>query len=173
MSLWRGYGAKPRTDCSKERKSTMTQVRTRFAPSPTGYLHIGGLRTALYAWLFARKSGGVFILRIEDTDLNREVEGAKDVIYTTLRQTGLDYDEGPDVGGPCGPYIQSVKQSIRNTPRNSLSAARRTAASARRSGLPRSAPKPRPGGRPSPTTSTACAFRRRRSKESSPRASRT
>jgi len=87
----------------------MTQVRTRFAPSPTGYLHIGGLRTALYAWLFARQNGGVFILRIEDTDLNREVPGAKQVIYDTLRQTGLDYDEGPDVGGPYGPYIQSER----------------------------------------------------------------
>ena len=89
----------------------MTQVRTRFAPSPTGYLHIGGLRTALYAWLFARQHGGVFILRIEDTDLNREVPGAKQVIYDTLRQTGLDYDEGPDVGGPYGPYIQSERRS--------------------------------------------------------------
>lgn len=91
---------------------TMTQVRTRFAPSPTGYLHIGGLRTALYAWLFARKHGGVFILRIEDTDTEREVEGAKEVIYSTLRQTGLYYDEGPDVGGDFGPYIQSERTDI-------------------------------------------------------------
>jgi glutamyl-tRNA synthetase len=90
----------------------MTQVRTRFAPSPTGYLHIGGLRTALYAWLFARQRGGVFILRIEDTDVAREVEGAKQVIYDTLRQTGLDYDEGPDVGGPYSPYIQSERKEI-------------------------------------------------------------
>ncbi len=90
----------------------MNQVRTRFAPSPTGYLHIGGLRTALYAWLFARKNGGAFILRIEDTDTEREVEGAKDVIYNTLRQTGLYYDEGPDVGGPFGPYIQSERAEI-------------------------------------------------------------
>lgn len=90
----------------------MKQVRTRFAPSPTGYLHIGGLRTALYAWLFARKYGGVFILRIEDTDVMREVEGAKDVIYNTLRQTGLNYDEGPDVGGDYGPYIQSERKAI-------------------------------------------------------------
>ncbi len=90
----------------------MNQVRTRFAPSPTGYLHIGGLRTALYAWLFARKHGGVFILRIEDTDTQREVEGATDVIYNTLRQTGLYYDEGPDVGGPYGPYIQSERRDI-------------------------------------------------------------
>lgn len=90
----------------------MKQVRTRFAPSPTGYLHIGGLRTALYAWLFAKKNNGAFILRIEDTDLQREVEGAKDVIYSTLKQTGLDYDEGPDVGGDFGPYIQSERKSI-------------------------------------------------------------
>ena len=90
----------------------MKQVRTRFAPSPTGYLHIGGLRTALYAWLYARKHGGVFVLRIEDTDLNREVPGAKDVIYSTLKQTGLDYDEGPDVGGSHGPYIQSERVAI-------------------------------------------------------------
>lgn len=90
----------------------MSQIRTRFAPSPTGYLHIGGLRTALYAWLFARKNHGAFILRIEDTDTGREVEGAKDVIFSTLRQTGLDYDEGPDVGGPFGPYIQSERADI-------------------------------------------------------------
>ena len=90
----------------------MNQVRTRFAPSPTGYLHIGGLRTALYAWLFARKHDGVFILRIEDTDVAREVEGAKDVIYSTLHETGLYYDEGPDVGGAFGPYIQSERREI-------------------------------------------------------------
>jgi len=88
------------------------EVRTRFAPSPTGYLHIGGLRTALYAWLFARKYGGKFILRIEDTDQNRLVEEACEIIYRTLRDTGLTYDEGPDVGGPCGPYIQSQRKDI-------------------------------------------------------------
>lgn len=91
---------------------SMNQIRTRFAPSPTGYLHIGGLRTALYAWLFAHKNNGAFILRIEDTDTGREVEGAKDVIFSTLRQTGLDYDEGPDVGGAYGPYIQSERGDI-------------------------------------------------------------
>ena len=90
----------------------MKQVKTRFAPSPTGYLHIGGLRTALYAWLFARKNMGVFVLRIEDTDQNREVEGAKEVIFSTLRDTGLYYDEGPDVGGDYGPYIQSERKDI-------------------------------------------------------------
>lgn len=87
-------------------------VRTRFAPSPTGYLHIGGLRTALYAWLYARKNGGQFILRIEDTDRNRLVDEASEIIYRTLRDTGLTYDEGPDVGGQFGPYIQSDRQEI-------------------------------------------------------------
>ena len=90
----------------------MKQIRTRFAPSPTGYLHIGGLRTALYAWLYAKKNGGAFILRIEDTDVQREVSGAKDVIYDTLQQTGLAYDEGPDAGGAFGPYIQSERMAI-------------------------------------------------------------
>ncbi len=90
----------------------MKEVRTRFAPSPTGYLHIGGLRTALYAWLFARRHGGKFILRIEDTDQKREVMGATELIYRTLRETGLTYDEGPDIGGPVGPYIQSKRRDI-------------------------------------------------------------
>ncbi len=88
------------------------EIRTRFAPSPTGYLHIGGLRTALYAYLFAKQQGGKFILRIEDTDRGRLVDQATEIIYRTLRDTGLIYDEGPDVGGPCGPYIQSERQEI-------------------------------------------------------------
>ena len=87
----------------------MTQLRTRFAPSPTGYLHIGGLRTALYSYLYAKKNGGKFILRIEDTDQGRYVEGAVEIIYRTLHETGLNYDEGPDVGGDYGPYIQSQR----------------------------------------------------------------
>lgn len=87
-------------------------VRTRFAPSPTGYLHIGGLRTALYAYLFARKNGGKFILRIEDTDRTREVEGAVDIIITALNKAGMDYDEGPIVGGDYGPYVQSQRKDI-------------------------------------------------------------
>ncbi len=88
-------------------------IRTRFAPSPTGYMHVGNLRTALYAWLVARGAPeGKFILRIEDTDRERKVEGALDVIYATLRETGLAWDEGPDVGGPCGPYIQSERMGI-------------------------------------------------------------
>lgn len=83
-------------------------VRTRFAPSPTGYMHIGNLRTALYAYLVAKKDpDGVFIMRIEDTDQGRLVEGATDIIYNTMKQCGLKHDEGPDVGGPVGPYIQS------------------------------------------------------------------
>ncbi len=87
-------------------------VRTRFAPSPTGYMHLGNLRTALYTYLFARRMGGKFILRIEDTDQEREVSGAIDVIYNSLKTAGLTHDEGPDVGGPCGPYIQSQRKHI-------------------------------------------------------------
>jgi hypothetical protein len=79
------------------------EVRTRFAPSPTGYMHVGNLRTALYGYLLAKSKGGKFILRIEDTDQERYVEGAVDVIYDTLRETGLNWDEGPDIGGPVGP----------------------------------------------------------------------
>lgn len=87
-------------------------VRTRFAPSPTGYLHIGGLRTALYAFLYAKKHGGKFVLRIEDTDLERYVDGSVEIIYRTLKNSGLVYDEGPDVGGDYGPYIQSERKEI-------------------------------------------------------------
>ncbi len=87
------------------------QVRTRFAPSPTGFMHLGGVRTALYAYLFARQHDGKFILRIEDTDQERFVEGATEVIYDTLRACGLNWDEGPDIGGPCGPYIQSERKA--------------------------------------------------------------
>ena len=86
--------------------------RTRFAPSPTGYMHVGNLRTALYAYLTAKHEDGTFILRIEDTDQGRLVEGATDIIYNTLRQTGLLWDEGPDVGGPVGPYIQSERMGL-------------------------------------------------------------
>ena len=87
-------------------------ITTRFAPSPTGFMHIGNLRTALYSWLLARHSGGRFVLRIEDTDQERLVEGAVEVIIDTLRVTGLDYDEGPGVGGPHGPYVQSERKQI-------------------------------------------------------------
>ncbi len=87
-------------------------VRTRFAPSPTGYMHLGNLRTAIYAWLIARSQGGSFILRIEDTDQERYVAGSVELIYETLRQCGLDHDEGPDKGGPYGPYVQSQRKDI-------------------------------------------------------------
>ena len=87
-------------------------VRTRFAPSPTGFMHIGNLRTALYTYIIAKKYGGKFILRIEDTDQGRYVEGATEVIYDTLRSCGLNWDEGPDVGGPVGPYVQSERMGI-------------------------------------------------------------
>ncbi len=91
---------------------TFDNIRTRFAPSPTGYMHVGNLRTALYAYLLAKKSKGTFILRIEDTDQERYVEGAVDIIYDTLRQTGLSWDEGPDIGGPVGPYVQSERMGM-------------------------------------------------------------
>ncbi|MBR5474096.1 MAG: glutamate--tRNA ligase [Lachnospiraceae bacterium] len=87
-------------------------IRTRFAPSPTGFMHIGNLRTALYAYLLSKAQGGQFIVRIEDTDQERLVEGAVDVILKTLEMTGLDYDEGPIKGGPCGPYVQSERKEI-------------------------------------------------------------
>ena len=93
-----------------EAKIPRGKVRTRFAPSPTGYMHVGNLRTALYTWLIARNAGGTFILRIEDTDQGRLVEGATDVIYKTLAECHLDHDEGPDVGGPVAPYIQSQRR---------------------------------------------------------------
>lgn len=88
------------------------KARTRFAPSPTGYMHIGNLRTALYTFLTAKHADGTFILRIEDTDQGRYVEGATDVIYSTLKETGLTWDEGPDIGGDFGPYVQSERQGF-------------------------------------------------------------
>ena len=93
-----------------EAKIPHGKVRTRFAPSPTGYMHVGNLRTALYTWLIARSHDGTFILRIEDTDQSRQVEGAVDVIYRTMAECGLTHDEGPDVGGPVAPYIQSQRR---------------------------------------------------------------
>ena len=90
----------------------VTEVRTRFAPSPTGFMHVGNLRTALYAYLLAKSQHGKFVLRIEDTDQNRYVEGAVEVIYATLKRAGLIHDEGPDVGGPYGPYVQSERKDL-------------------------------------------------------------
>jgi glutamyl-tRNA synthetase len=87
----------------------MESTRTRFAPSPTGFLHVGGIRTALFAWLLARHNKGQFILRFEDTDKKREVEGARQHLIDCLRTLGLDYDEGPDKGGPYAPYVQSER----------------------------------------------------------------
>lgn len=90
----------------------MSTVRTRFAPSPTGFMHLGNLRSALYTYLYAKKHGGRFILRIEDTDQARYVEGAVDVIYNTLRSIGMQWDEGPDIGGDYGPYVQSERKGM-------------------------------------------------------------
>ena len=106
------------------------KVRTRFAPSPTGYMHVGNLRTALYTWLIARHAGGTFILRIEDTDQGRLVEGATDVIYRTMKECHLDHDEGPDVGGPTG--SPSAGTCICPTPSSWWKRAQPTTASARR-----------------------------------------
>ena len=88
----------------------MTKIRTRFAPSPTGRMHVGNLRTALYAYLITKHEGGDYILRIEDTDQERYVEGAVDIIYRTLAKTGLIHDEGPDKDKGYGPYVQSERQ---------------------------------------------------------------
>ena len=95
-----------------EARIPKNEVRTRFAPSPTGYMHVGNLRTALYTYLIARHNNGKFILRIEDTDQGRLVEGAVDVIYKTMAQCHLEHDEGPDVGGPVGPYVQTERRPL-------------------------------------------------------------
>ena len=97
---------------ANEKKIPVGEVRTRFAPSPTGYMHVGNLRTALYTYLIARHAGGKFILRIEDTDRGRLIEGATDVIYRTMEECHLEHDEGPDVGGPVAPYIQSERMAM-------------------------------------------------------------
>ncbi|KAI9094331.1 putative glutamyl-tRNA synthetase [Phlyctochytrium arcticum] len=114
---WTHWG--PRTFLSepchhqlRSKCSTATPARVRFAPSPTGYLHLGGLRTALFNYLIARKTGGQNILRIEDTDQARTVEGAVDHLQGMLKWTGLQFDEGPGVGGNCGPYVQSDRSEI-------------------------------------------------------------
>lgn len=92
--------------------STKHDVRVRFAPSPTGYLHVGGLRTALLNYLFAQKMGGTCVLRIEDTDQSRLVPGAQEALQDSLHWVGLDYDESPDKGGPFGPYVQSQRLKL-------------------------------------------------------------
>jgi len=90
----------------------MSEVRVRFAPSPTGYLHIGGVRTALYSWLWARRNGGTFILRIEDTDRERSTDESIQIVLDSMQWLGLDWDEGPEVGGNHGPYVQSARLDI-------------------------------------------------------------
>ena len=92
--------------------SVIKKVRTRYAPSPTGFMHVGNLRTALYEYLIAKSQGGTFVLRIEDTDRERYVEGAVDVIYKTLETAGIRHDEGPDIGGDYGPYVQSERRDM-------------------------------------------------------------
>src|SRR5215468_530955 len=87
-------------------------VRVRFAPSPTGWLHVGGARTAYFNWLFARKHHGVFVLRIEDTDVDRSSDASERGVLDDLRWLGLNWDEGPDVGGPFAPYLQSQRRTI-------------------------------------------------------------
>ncbi|HKV59678.1 MAG TPA: glutamate--tRNA ligase family protein, partial [Ktedonobacteraceae bacterium] len=86
--------------------------RLRFAPSPTGFQHIGGFRTALFSWLYARHTGGVFVVRVEDTDTARTVEGAVEFLLDGFKWLGMDYDEGPLVGGPFGPYYQTQRRAI-------------------------------------------------------------
>src|SRR5262249_11831937 len=90
----------------------MSKPRLRFAPSPTGYLHIGGVRTALFNWLWARKTGGTFILRIEDTDQERSTPESRAIILDSLKWLGIDWNEGPEVGGPNGPYTQMERLSL-------------------------------------------------------------
>src|SRR4051812_5680659 len=90
----------------------MSKPRLRFAPSPTGYLHIGGVRTALFNWLWARKTGGTFILRIEDTDQERSTDESRAVIFEAMKWVGLDWDEGPGAGGNYGPYTQMERLAI-------------------------------------------------------------
>ena len=97
----------------------MRSVRLRFAPSPTGPLHIGGVRTALYNYLFAKKSKGKFILRIEDTDQNRYVPGAEKYIIDSLSWCGIEFDEGPEIGGKFGPYRQSERKKYMKNMHNS------------------------------------------------------
>src|SRR3989339_2155995 len=98
--------------CHRIVMTSTSPVRTRFAPSPTGFLHIGGLRTALFSWLYARKNNGRFILRIEDTDQARFVPGSIEQIIEALNWVGLRYDEGPDIDGPYGPYVQSERVAL-------------------------------------------------------------
>ena len=149
-------------------------VRTRFAPSPTGYLHIGGVRTALFNWLFARRHGGQFLLRIDDTDAERNVDAALAPILHGFRWLGIDWDEGPEVGGPHAPYYQSQR-----LPRYQQAAA---AIAGRRPGLSRlrhapkkfrpSARRPRPRNGPFFTAAAGWPNRRPTTSDSPPKAGR-
>ena len=126
--------------------TTTKPVRVRFAPSPTGKLHIGGARTAIYNWAFARATGGTFVLRIEDTDPERSTEENTQIILRALRWMGLDWDEGPEVGGPCGPYFQTQRTATR-------------ASAPRRSWTPSARPPRRPRGAMPATTAPAAPSR--------------
>ena len=112
-TVWQGHFAvRPLRIRKSANHSNGSDIRVRFAPSPTGYLHIGGARTALFNWLFARHHGGKFVLRIEDTDLKRNTEEAMAAIYEGLQWLGLNWDEGPHVGGEFGPYLQSERTEL-------------------------------------------------------------
>ena len=150
-----------------EAKIPHGKVRTRFAPSPTGYMHVGNLRTALYTYLIARHANGTFILRIEDTDQGRLVEGATDVIYRTMAECGLSHDEGPDVGGPVAPYIQSERRDTYGRYAELLVEATPTTASAKRPIARRTA------ANLTARTIPAATCRSKRPRRASPRASPT
>ncbi len=141
-------------------------VRVRFAPSPTGKLHIGGARTAIYNWAFARANGGTFILRIDDTDPTRSTDENTQIILRAMRWLGLDWDEGPEVGGDFGPYSQTERLDLYSRPPNACSPrGAHTPASARPSSSQLTARPPRRARTPSRATSAAAATshsRRRR-----------
>jgi len=131
-------------------------ARVRYAPSPTGAPHVGNIRTALFNWLYARHTGGQFIVRVEDTDQAREVPNGLELILESLRWLGLNWDEGPDIGGPYGPYRQSERlPSTRSTPGDCWTAALLISATAQRSGWSACAPSSRPASSPPATIAAA------------------
>src|SRR3978361_1294098 len=119
------FSSPARSSSRRVRGSLGSNVRVRFAPSPTGYLHVGGARTALFNWLYARHTGGVLVLRIEDTDRARNTAEAAQAIYDGLRWLELDWDEGPEAGGNFGPYFQSEREEIYQSHLDRLRAADR------------------------------------------------
>ena len=131
----------------------MSQVRVRFAPSPTGFFHIGSARTALFNWLYARHTGGTFVLRIEDTDKERNTDESLQVLLDGMRWMGMEWDEGPEVGGEYGPYFQSQRQPIYDEYLKKLQDAGRTCAPTRWRGY-----SARPRVNSSSTTTTTCLF---------------